>query len=351
MMPMRSGPVRFLAQKARAGLGLALDLEAACVEKQILCPAERGTVEPAVHFPDQLDRITGTHSTFGVTNEIAKITRREIEHTETAAFLFKDARLYAGSVFAGRYRHYLKAPKSPLGGGFRQFRSAALVSSAAGLEFFGHWLADDMPRCDLAAEGQEKICLPVGDWKDFEIYCRLLDREFLEVENAFFDELTIFKDLSQNSLRRKRYDILRQRLRARIEPDGGSDIVYFSRGRTGVDRIIENESELIEALQRQGIRNISLEHDSTESILAALHGARIVITVEGSHQKHCLFSMPDKAAFLLIQPPTRFMLLMKGFADCLGWPFGFVIGEDRGEAFHVYSDEVLEMIDELQKRP
>ena len=349
-MPMHSGPVRFLAQKARAGLGLALDIDAACVEKQVLCPAEPGTVEPAIHFPDHLDRLTGTFSTFGLENEIAKITRREIEHTETAAFLFKDARLYAGSAFAGRYRHYLRPPKSPLGGGFREFRSAALVSSAAGLQFFGHWLADDMPRCDLATEDQAKICLPVGDWKDFEIYCRLLDREFLEVENAFFDELTIFRDLSQNSLRRKRYDILRGRLRSRVKPDGDGEIIYFSRGRTGVDRIIENESELIEALQREGIRHISLEHDSTEAILAALHGARIVITVEGSQQKHCLFSLPDKAALLLIQPPKRFMLLMKGFADCLGWPFGFVVGEDRGEEFHVYPGEVLKMVDELQKR-
>lgn len=193
--------------------------------------------------------------------------------------------------------------------------------------------------------------LPVQGWRDLDIYCGLLDCKYLTVDNAFFSELTIFQDFSQNSLKRKRYDALRARLRSKVEPDGGNDIVYLSRGRTGVTRVVENEDELIHALEREGVRVLNLETDSVMAILSALRGARIFVTMEGSQFIHGLYSLPDRAAVVLLQPPRRFMMILKGFADCLGWPFGILVGEDRGEAsFYVNPDEVLRTIDEMQKR-
>lgn len=351
MNPLHSGPVRFLAQKARAGFGLALDIEAACVEKQVLCPAETSEVEPASFLPGHLERIIATPSEYGLDEEIAKVTRRTSSHAETAAYRFTGGRLYRGSALAGGYRHFLqpadRAPTQP----FLEVGNAALVSTLVGLKYFGHWLADDLAIHDLVEPHQTRISLPLADWPDVKLYCELLDRSFETADNAFFRELTIYKDFSQNSLKAGRYRTMRSRLRSRIEQGGKGRIVYLSRGTTGALRPIEEEDRFVDTLQRYGVTVLSVEHDSTKSILQALHGAEIFITVEGSQQKHCLFALPDTAAVLLIQPPRRFNLLLKGPTDCLGWPLGFVVGDDRGDDFFaVNADEVLAMIDELQKR-
>ena len=50
--------------------------------------------------------------------------------------------------------------------------------------------------------------------------------------------------------------------------------------------------------------------------------ARIVIGVEGSHLSHAIFSMADDGAFLKAQPPDRFAMPYKEFADRLGHRFG-----------------------------
>jgi len=349
-MLSKSGPLRYFGQKARGLFGHARSIDAACLEKQVLCPAERAEVDEACHVPGQLDRIISTPAETNVEAEIRKISARSVDHAETASFRFRNARLYRGSVFAGGYRHYLKDSGSSAGGKPAEFEDAALISSLVGIKYFGHWLTDDMATHDLAADGQPKICLPLGVWDDVPTYRRLLDRDYQTANNAYFANLTLFRDFSQNSLKRSRYEAMRSMLRSRVEPDGSSDIVYLARGGTGVARLIEDESGLIQALQQHGARVLSLEQDSLTTILGALHRARLFIAVEGSHAMHCLYALPESAAILILQPPRRFNMIMKGFADCLGWPFGFHVGEDRGDAFHVNADEVLRLSDELHKR-
>ena len=346
----KSGPLRFLGQKARRLFGRALSIDAACLEKQVLCPAETADVGDACHAADQLERIMGTTEDSDLQTEIRAITARSVKHAETAAFRFRNARLYRNSIYAGGYRHYLRAPGSSGGHELTEYEDAALISSFVGLRYFGHWLADDMATHDLVASGQPRISLPLADWKDVDVYRRLLDRDYQTADDAFFANLTLFRDFSQNSLKRERYKALRRTLRSRVEPDGDAEIVYLSRGATGVARLVENEDAFIQALQRHGVRVLSVGTDSVMTILRALHRARIFITVEGSQQKHCLYALPDSAALLILQPPRRFNLLMKGFADCLGWPFGFHVGEDRGEAFYVNPDEVLHLVERLQAR-
>ena len=349
-MLSKIGPLQFLGQKARSLFGRARSIDAACLEKQVLCPAETVEVDQACHVSGQLDRIISTPAETDIEAETRKISARSVDHAETASFRFRNARLYRGSVFAGGYRHYLKAPSSSAGGKPVEFEDAALISSLVGIKYFGHWLTDDMATHDLAADGQPKVCLPPGAWDDVPTYCRLLDRDCQTVDDAFFANLTLFRDFSQNSLKEARYRTMRAMLSARVEPDGDADIVYLAREGTGVARTIDNEIELAGALQKHGARVLSLERDSVTTILAALRRARLIITVEGSQQMHGLYALPDTAALLVMQPPRRFNMIRKGFADCLGWPFGFHVGEDRGDAFHVDPDEVLRLGDELNKR-
>jgi hypothetical protein len=343
------GPLVLFGQKARSALGQARTIEAASMEKEVVCPAERRSVPEPSYLPGHLERIISTPPPTSIEAEIKKVHRRSVEHAETAAYRFTDARIYGGSVFSGGYRNYLKPFARPQDDCI-EIGSAALISSLVGLQYFGHWLGDDMATHDLVSRDRKRLCLPLPGWPDIALYSRLLYREFETVENAFVKDLTLFRDFSQNSNKRARYHAMRSLLRSRVKPDGGADIVYLQRGSTGVSRAVENEDELAAAFEKCGIRLLSLERDSTKSILSALHGARIFITVEGSQQKHALYSLPERAGILLLQPPRRFNMLMKGFADCLDWPTGFVVGEDKGDNFRIDPAEVMQVVDMLQKR-
>jgi hypothetical protein len=57
--------------------------------------------------------------------------------------------------------------------------------------------------------------------------------------------------------------------------------------------------------------------------------------------------MADGASFLVIQPPDRFALAYKEFADALDMRFAFVVGVQSARGFQVSIDELRKTIDLL----
>ena len=60
-----------------------------------------------------------------------------------------------------------------------------------------------------------------------------------------------------------------------------------------------------------------------------------------------VYSMADNGAFLVIQPPDRFAMPYKEFADRMGMRFGFVVAEPADGGFAADTDEILAMVDRL----
>jgi capsular polysaccharide biosynthesis protein len=123
--------------------------------------------------------------------------------------------------------------------------------------------------------------------------------------------------------------------------------VFLCRGSDGELRQLANQTALAEMLAGMGFDIIDLATTDALSIARRSLGARIVVGVEGSHLSHALYSMADGGAFLVIQPPDRFALPYKEYADRLGLRFGFVVGSAAETGFTVDLDEMARMLDRL----
>ena len=169
------------------------------------------------------------------------------------------------------------------------------------------------------------------------------------VRNAYVDQVTVFVDQTHNKSRRLRYKILRSRLANKVpisfkEPNRR---VYIRRGRTGERRILENENQIESFLQKNGFSIIDAESLSAEEIAFRTYNAKIVVGVEGSHLSHAQYSIADKGIFLVIQPPDRFSMVYKEFADCLGMKFAFVVGELTDNGFVLPLKNIQKILDLL----
>ena len=78
--------------------------------------------------------------------------------------------------------------------------------------------------------------------------------------------------------------------------------VYLKRGQTGVVRTIRNEDEIIDTLVKRGFQVVDITSDSLDSIIQTLLNAKIVVSLEGSHLAHWIYTAPDNGGLLVLQP-------------------------------------------------
>src|SRR5216684_2597555 len=97
-------------------------------------------------------------------------------------------------------------------------------------------------------------------------------QDWEDAGRATVSNLIIFQDYAQNSLKRKRYEILRERLCGYFPA-----LVYLRRGNTAVSRVISNEDVVIEALRKRGFVVVDVESDPLEKIIDILMAAKIVV--------------------------------------------------------------------------
>ena len=105
----------------------------------------------------------------------------------------------------------------------------------------------------------------------------------------------MIKDFSQNSLKRKRYKVLRDRIKARFPGNVRGECVYLRRGQTGTPRIIQNEDQILDFLIKRNFLVVDVASDSLDNIVKALMNAKIVVTMEGSHISHCIYACPENS--------------------------------------------------------
>jgi Glycosyltransferase 61 len=117
--------------------------------------------------------------------------------------------------------------------------------------------------------------------------------------------------------------------------------VFLLRGTTGDARLLRNELQLAETLERRhGICPMMAEGMTVDQIIAACSGARVAVGVEGSQMTHALAAMPAGGTFLALFPPDRVTAAMKIMTDRLGLRFAVVVGEGDAQGFEISADEV-----------
>lgn len=76
--------------------------------------------------------------------------------------------------------------------------------------------------------------------------------------------------------------------------------------------------------------------------------ARVVVSVEGSHLSHILYTLADDGVLVVLQPPDRFALPYKEFTDCLGMRFAFLVGHPADGGFSIPPADLPAILDRVE---
>jgi hypothetical protein len=323
-------------------------LQTAAYEQEILCPEERAIYQPAIYLDGQLERVTSSPSESTKEMEIETATKLTGRHASTIAYHLKDVALIDGSIYGRTLRFFIMHSNRSNSAEPQDFERAALVSTFYGSKYFGHWLKEDCTLHILANElGIPTLCLPTLSGPHIGHYKSLLQQDWAPIARARIKHLTIFGDYHENSLRLRRYEVLRRLVAAKFPRKDQRSFVYLKRGKLGVPRKIQNENEILDALARSGFVIIDVERTPVEEILEILVNAKLVVSIEGSQVSHCVYAVPIDCALLILQPPDRFAANHRLWSNCLGVSFGFVVGTTGATGYLFNTTEIFRTIDLL----
>jgi Glycosyltransferase 61 len=326
-------------------------LEDFACETHVLCQPEDEAMRPAIYAPGEIDRITGVHEfSAGLEDEIHLATRDSVHHTETVAYRLRNICLMDGQLC--NYRSYRQLRFGRLGVTPPRWleeitETAALASTAAGNDYFAHFLLDDIPTALL---GQQFGLAVFGGARRPRTahmldYLKLLDAPYQEVKHAWFRDLWIFKDYPQTSHRRVRLQQLRSTLSERFRPGGDSAPTYIRRGNSGSKRMLANEAEIEALLAARGFNIIDPEALTAAQICAALNGSPLVVGVEGSQLVHGILNLRSGGTLLCIQPASRFNAVYRGFTNTLDLNWGFVVADGTTDSFRIPTERLLTAVE------
>ncbi len=346
---LRRGLHRLLA-------GRAVDLKSLATRSWELCPAEACRNPPALYPPDHLARIRKLSPWQSWDREKPLIEGGVGQHAASEGHLLQNvwlsgAHLYKG---AGRLQPGYGPERlwHPGRGSCQHLTEARLVTSRSGSHFFGTLLLDDFPLALLEPDGPPPLTMVSKHYEHEAGYRELCAVPVPEpVQHAFIERLVIYTDYAQNSLKAARYQQLRAALRQHLTAPADQPCIFLRRGAAGMPRVLTNAAALEAQLQTLGFDILDTDHMSAAEIAQRSLNARLVVSVEGSHLSHVIYSAAENATLLVLQPPDRFAMPYKEYTDRMGMGFAFLVGLPTAEGFEVPVHEVEAMLEEIARRP
>lgn len=307
--------------------------------------------KPGIYDPDTLDRVVACGFGTPMERQMGKLDATEFVESPISVARLPDATVFGGEIFShGRSHFMVKRP--------RPWRALAdvedidtpvtLANSEQGLKYFGHWLRDDCAMHPALTEdfGGTLLSMQRPRWSDAAVYERAFQQTWEDRVAFRTPELTLVRELGFNLRKQARIRKLRTRLRQAHDAADPGSIVYLARGPSSAARDVANDDDLRQALSARGVKVVIPEGDG-KALVETLLDARVIITVEGSQAAHGTYTLAEKGALLVLQPPTRFYNPHLEWVRLLGMDYGIVIGQARGNGFHIDPGEVLTMVDRL----
>lgn len=329
-------------------------------------PEERAYAPPAIFLPGQLERIRGW--AFVDSHPGPGMTGGEVVHGATRAHLIKDVWLINGALYKKNAMTWLAPPL----GRWTSLRAedeierAGLYCSVIGNTYFGSWLIEDCVTYALASAEGIPVTVqkpPSAHAAHYEDWLGMTPRR---LRTARFAELVLFDDAGQNTHKRRRFRAMVERLRARVGGAPGESLpgrvpglapvpvatgsappnVFLLRGSSGVRRLLDNELEVAEYLEKcRGFRILDPMREDVPTLLTACAGADVVMGVEGSQLAHGMAVLREGGTLFALQPPNRFVRVYKDMTDRDRQHFAFVVGEPTATGFRVDPEEVARTLD------
>lgn len=348
-------PLRLAADRAigfaRRKLGVPTDLESGAVATEIIDPGKAVSGRKGLYLPGQLERVTDTPFDIPLARELEEFSQGTRRIAPTTRYEFRDVAIDGYRLAtAGRVKIYREdAEFGPTDVPMITLDDAALRTSYVAVHYFGHWLRDDCATQLLAENYAPVIAMQTPDWADKGAYRALLGRDYTEATRARIKRLHVFDDIGQNDHKVARFRQSRAHFAARAEKRTAPDIVFMARGAGGTARDLVNQDALIPAMEARGIQILHAENSPAETVVAALQGARILISVEGSQISHGLLTLADKAGILAIQPPDRFFNSHMDWSHALDMHYAVIVGTPAQGGFAISEDELFATLDLLDR--
>jgi hypothetical protein len=321
--------------------------------EEILCPEETKPTRPPLYLPGQLDRLTGATEHQPLEAEIASMLAKEYKHAATIAYHIRDAVLFDGSVYAGNLRHFIadkalfSANSEP-----RHLKFAGLASTTVGTRYFGHWLRDDCIQYLLAEQSGAPICVSSPASEHKRKYAEYFGQDWTPIDRALVNDLIIYQDYAQNSLKLQRYKLLTRKIASKFPTsENRRTLVYLRRGSTGATRRIQDEDALLNVLVNDGFVVIDIANDDLDHILESLSNAKLVVSIEGSHLTHCCYTLAANCGVVVLQPSDRFTAVHRHWTECVDVLLGFVVGTPGELGYRFSTAEILHTIEMMRKTP
>lgn len=336
-----------LSARAWSRLGRGHSFFSAASEVVELSPSEVIEGRPVKALAGQLERVSASPFGASFLNEIEVARGGPCSVGATKMYVFQDVTVAKRWVICGGQHEEFIWPRSEWAFSKPEyFTEAAFSDSIQGSRFFGHWLRDDCATNVLFPSGLPLVRPNRERWADEEFYTELLGlRKARPIKHARIQKLTYIEDLANNSHKLARLNEHRRSVRQKIRCGPGG-IVYVSRGPSARGRSIQNEAELIDALQSRGVKIVIAEGLQPSMFLQEILDAELIVSAEGSQCAHAIYALRDNGAGLItLQPHDRFYLPHLEWIRLFGFDFGVVVSKPEKGDFWIDPEEVLRTID------
>jgi capsular polysaccharide biosynthesis protein len=350
LSPLRMATDRAVRLKRRL-LRQPSELESAAVAREVIDPGKTVTGRKGLCLPGQLDRVTNVPFGMSVSRELDEFANATRHIGASVRYEFRDVAIDGYRLAtAQRVKIYRDDPAFGLADvPMIMLDEAALRTSYVAVHFFGHWLRDDCATQLLAEDYGPVLAMQTPAWPDKQAYRALLGRDYVEASRARVGRLHMFDDISQTDHKVARFRQSRGHFAAVAPKRAALGTVFLARGAGGTARDLVNQDALIEVMTARGIEVLHAENASVATIVAALQGARILISVEGSQISHGLLTLADKAGILVLQPPDRFFNSHMDWSHALDMHYAVVVGTPQPGGFSIAEDELLATLDLLDR--
>lgn len=346
---------RFMARK-RLHRRAEISLKSLAVKSWDIAPGGVFHSPPAIFLPGQMERVTGWEAKRFYPFEHPARTMEglgDVVQGPTRGYLLKDVWLIDGALYKDNASLWLSLKPStfPRIQVETEIHRGAVYCTQNGNTWFGTWLMEDCPTYALACdEGVPVTTAPSARFPIFTqapAYEDWFGMEPARLNAAFFRELVLFDDMSNNQSKHLRYRAMGEKLLSHVNHENHPG-VFILRGGDGDLRFLRNELEVAEHLRKtRGFRILNPLKTDVPTIVATCAGARTVIGVEGSQLVHGVNVLPTGGSLLTLQPPNRFVSYYKFLTDRDRQNFGFVVGTPEGDGFKIDLQEVERTLDLL----
>lgn len=344
-----------LVARLRARLFPRPPLSEVADETAIWSPALTTVEPPIIQLPDEIERIVAFNRTVTLDQFLERTRPIERVHPPTLARRYGDAVIAFGTIYAAGAFDTIHQTTRRLGwtGTPEALHDRLFATAWVTEQYFGHWLLDGQMSELLAAErGHAAVGLAREAWLQEPGYRALTGLALHRTVLARVSDLWIVDDRPMNQSRIDRMRELRRRVRAGVEVQAGTTspgAPVFLRRVGGATRPLLNQDVIADELACRGFTVLTPETESVATLVAALHRARLVVSVEGSALCHAVAAMADGGTLLAIQPPRRVDWIQKVWADAAGLRLAQTVADDRGEGFEIGIDRLLRLCDLIER--